>query len=265
MIAAHDHVPHSSGTGSLTAALLVTAALVAAVAYVWAAHRLHRRGDSWSRRRIASFVVGVLAVGGAAVAQLPGGEFTAHMAQHLVIGMLAPVLIVLARPVTLVLRVLPPCPFRRALLGVMHARWAVWLVSLPVVLLLESGGLWALYRTPLFAVAQERPWLHALVHGHVLVTGLLFTFAICQVDPVRRRHGLVPRAATLVAAGAAHAVLAKSLFAAGPPGTAFPTADLAAGAQLMYYGGDLTEIALALVLALQWYAVQGRLAVRASA
>ena len=44
----------------------------------------------------------------------------------------------------------------------------------------------------------------------------------------------------------------------GPPGTSFAAADLRAGAQLMYYGGDVVEVFLALVLAVQWYATTGR-------
>ncbi|WP_083751186.1 cytochrome c oxidase assembly protein [Kribbella sp. ALI-6-A] len=252
------HAAHSSGS----AAGLVPA-LAVAVAYVWAAQRLRRRGDSWSGWRTLSFVVGVLALG--AVLQLPDGEFTAHMTQHLVIGMLAPLLIVLARPFTLMLRVLPPSSSRRALLRVVHSRWSGWLISLPVVAVLEAGSLWALYRTPLFASTQQHPWLHALVHLHVLLTGLLFTFAICQLDPVRRRYGLLPRAATVVLTGAAHAVLAKSLYAEPPPGTTFTPADLAAGAKLMYYGGDVVEIALAVVLALQWYRAEGRALARTQA
>jgi putative membrane protein len=96
------------------------------------------------------------------------------------------------------------------------------------------------------------------VHVHLFAGGLLFTFALCQLDPVRHRYGLLPRAAVLVAAGTAHSVLAKVLYGTSPPGTAFPGHDLARGAELMYYGGDLVEIALAAVLAAQWYAAGGR-------
>lgn len=40
-----------------------------------------------------------------------------------------------------------------------------------------------------------------------------------------RRYGVALRGGTLVAAWAAHDVLAKSLYAAGPPGTAIQAAD----------------------------------------
>ncbi|MBC7272356.1 MAG: cytochrome c oxidase assembly protein, partial [Streptomyces sp.] len=79
---------------------------------------------------------------------------------------------------------------------------------------------------------------------------------------VRHRWSLAVRGPALLAVGAGHAVLAKSLYAAPPPGTAFTTIDLHTGAQLMYYGGDLVEISLAAVLAVQWYTTTGRAAAR---
>lgn len=78
------------------------------------------------------------------------------------------------------------------------------------------------------------------------------------MDPIRHRPGFAVRAGTLLAAAAAHAVLAKSLWATGPPGMAFTSADLHLASQLMYYGGDAVEIVLALLLASQWYRAQGR-------
>jgi putative membrane protein len=62
----------------------------------------------------------------------------------------------------------------------------------------------------------------------------------------------------LLAVGAAHGVLAKTLYALPPPGTDFTTADLHSGAQWMYYGGDVVEAALAVVLGLGWYTAGGR-------
>jgi putative membrane protein len=63
---------------------------------------------------------------------------------------------------------------------------------------------------------------------------------------------------SLIAAGAAHAVLAKTLYGEPHPGTACTVTDVARGAELMYYGGDLVEIAVAVVLAARWYAASGR-------
>nr|WP_306432506.1 cytochrome c oxidase assembly protein [Streptomyces sp. A1136] len=79
--------------------------------------------------------------------------------------------------------------------------------------------------------------------------------------PARPREPQVEpgwRGGALLAAGWAHTVLAKTLYVLPPPGTAFTSADLQGGAQLTYYGGDIAEIALATVLAAQWYTATDR-------
>ncbi|WP_329461733.1 cytochrome c oxidase assembly protein [Streptomyces sp. NBC_01431] len=252
--AAHVHGGAQPGGAALLAA---GGALSCGAVYLLASARLRRRGDRWPLLRDLSFGAGAVALVTAALASMPGAPFTAHMVQHLVTGMAAPLLLVLARPVTLALRSLPPGP-RRPLLAVVRSRPAGLLVLPPVAALLDAGGLWLLYRTPLFAIAHERPWLAALVHVHVFAAGLLFSAAVCALDPLRRRHGPALRGAALVAAGGAHAVLARTLYATGPPGTRFAAADLAGAAEWMYYGGDLVEIALAVAVAAQWYAAAGR-------
>ncbi|GAB2857147.1 cytochrome c oxidase assembly protein [Actinoallomurus bryophytorum] len=252
-----DHGGHSSGVPALGWVAAAIALVVVGV-YLVASVRLRRRGDGWSRWRDACCAAAGAALVVAALVPLPGGEFTAHMLRHLIIGMAAPLLLVLSRPLTLGLRALPPGPARHAVLAVAHSSAAAWLVFPPLAAAADVGGLWLLYRTRLFAVSHDRPGLQALVHVHVLVAGILFTAAVCQLDPVRRRHGLAVRAGTLVAACAAHAVLARTLWATAPPRTRLPAGDLHYGAMVMYYGGDLIEVALAAVVALRWYAAAGR-------
>lgn len=237
---------------------VAVAALLVAVAYALAAGRLRRRGDAWPWWRDVSFTAGSIAMAWAAVGRPPGGPFTGHMIQHLVLGMGAPLLLVVARPLTLALRALPPGRVRGSLTTLMHLSPARWLVFPPLAALLDVGGLWLLYRTGLFAAMAHHPLLHAVAHAHLLAAGLLFTFAVCQLDPVRHRWSVVVRGTTLLAAGAAHGGLAKTLHSLPPPGTDFTTADLHSGAQLMYYGGDAAGAALAVVLGVGWSATRGR-------
>ncbi|MDN3294342.1 cytochrome c oxidase assembly protein [Streptomyces ficellus] len=241
------------------AALAALVAVAAVALYLAAAARLRRRGDAWPRARDASFAAGGTLVAAAAMVPVPGpAPFTAHMVQHLLAAMAAPVALVVARPLTLTLRLLRPGGARRALLAVAHGRPARWLCCPPVAALLHTGGLWLLYRTPLMAAGHHHPVLRAALDAHVLAAGLLFAFCVCGLDPVRRPWSLAWRGGTLLAAGAAHAVLAKWLYAAPPPGLSFTAADLHTGAQVMYYGGDLADLGLAAVLAVQWYATTGR-------
>jgi putative membrane protein len=233
--------------------VLVFLALAAFGAYEVGAWRLRDRGDRWPPARDAVFGCGIAA---AIFPAAPG--FTGHVLQHVVAGMLAPLLLVLARPVTLLLRAAPAA--RRRLKPVLRSRVVAVLTCPPVAAVLDAGGLWLLYRTGLFAAAARDPVLHVLVHVHVFAAGLLFTASVCALEPVRHRYGLLPRAAALVGAAAAHAVLAKTLYLSAPPDTAF--ADRQEGAELMYYGGDVVELGLAVVVALTWYAARGRAAAR---
>ncbi|MER5833894.1 cytochrome c oxidase assembly protein [Streptomyces sp. NPDC002130] len=257
MTIAHVHPGPATGpgTGQL---LTVVAALLVAVAYLLAAGRLRRRGDAWPRWRDVSFTAGGVGTAWASGGTVPGGPFTGHMIQHLLLGMAAPLLFVVARPLTLALRALRPGRARRRLLVLARSRPVGRLVLPPLAALLDVGGLWLLYRTELFAAMRHQPFLHGVVHAHMLAAGLVFTFAVCQLDPVRRRWSVAVRGATLLAAGAAHAVLAKTLYALPPPGTDFTRADLYSGVRWMYYGGDLVDAALAVVLGVGWYAAGGR-------
>jgi putative membrane protein len=57
-----------------------------------------------------------------------------------------------------------------------------------------------------------------------------------------------------VLVAAAHEVIAKQVYADGLPALAV---DPRPGAQLMYYGADVVDLALAAVLLGQWYARRG--------
>ena len=249
---------HVHGTGGFAVAqlLAILAVLAGLGAYLVAAHRLRRNGIDWPRYRDGCAIVA--AIGLVAVsAPWAGGGFLAHMVRHVVVGMVSPLFLVVALPGTLTLRALRG-PRRRRVLAVLHSRPVSWLVVPPVTALLTVGSIFLLYRTPLLAASLAAPWLHDLVHVHLLMTGVLFTVAVCQLDPLRRRYSLPLRATTMVAAAAAHSVVAKGLYATPPPNTAFDTADLQAGAQLMYYSGDVVEIGMAIVLGVTWYAAGGR-------
>ena len=119
------------------------------------------------------------------------------------------------------------------------------------------GGLYLLYLTPLYDLTQQVPAAHALLLAHLLLAGCLYTWAIAGPDPAPRRPGMVTRLAVLVSAAGAHAYLAKLLYArAGEPaahGHHGGTAEAETAAQLMYYGGDVAEILLAVMLFAGWY------------
>ncbi|MGL5930856.1 MAG: cytochrome c oxidase assembly protein [Dermatophilaceae bacterium] len=235
------------------AAVVLAPALIAG--YAWASTR---SGRAWPRHRLGCWAVGVVVVVVAATgppAHRSEMDFRSHVAVHLLLGMAGPLLLVAARPVTVLLRALRPRA-GRAVTAVLRSPPVRVLTSPSVAAVLDVGGLWVLHTTGLYAATREHPVLHGLVHAHMLVAGCLFTAAILQVDPTPHPRSHVHRAAVLVSAMAAHAVLAKHLWASPPPGVG--TAEAQAGALTMYYGGDLVHVLLLVTLGASWYRSEQR-------
>jgi putative membrane protein len=238
-------------------ALLVIAGLVLTVYPVLAAvdPRL------WPRRRTLSWLAGgfCLLVGGLMSAGLvgvgSGGGYVHHMMAHLLIGMIAPLMLVLAAPVTLLLRALPVPAARR--LSRLLSSLPVRVVTEPAVAaLLNVGGLWLVYTTAIYPALHHAPVPHAAVHAHVFLTGYLFTVSMISVDPLPHRRGHLHRSLVLVTTLAAHDMLAKFLYARPPAGV--PEAEAQVGAMIMYYGGDLVELVIMVIICARWYRRAGR-------
>jgi putative membrane protein len=235
--------------------LLAVPFAVSLLAYLVAVYLSRHRGH-WPGYRSALWTAGVVAcVAGVAGPLAERGEssFPAHMWGHLVMGMLGPVALVLSAPFTLALRTLNVTWARRLARALASAPFRF--VSHPLTAAaLSLGGLWVLYSTPLFAAAQEYMAVHAFVHIHILITSYLLTNAIIGIDPNRHRMKPAYRAVVLVIFMAGHRVLAKHIFAHPPP--AVPVDQAQVGAMIMYYGGDILDILIILVLCFQWYSTR---------
>ncbi|MEH0938291.1 cytochrome c oxidase assembly protein [Micromonospora psammae] len=215
--------------------------------YLAAALRQRDHGG-WSHWRTASFGAGAALLAVAVV--VPGHDLVGHMWQHLLVGMVAPLGLVLGAPGTLALRTVRRRTGRAALRLLRHP--VARTLAHPVTgLLLTAGGLYLLHLTPLHRTVQSNPGLHALVLLHFLASGYLFCWAIAGPDPGPHRPGVPVRLVVLGLSVAAHATLAQLMYA-GLVDTAAPAEQLRAAATLMYYGGDLAELLLALALLATW-------------
>ncbi|SEP60016.1 cytochrome c oxidase assembly protein [Microlunatus flavus] len=249
---------HPAGTVDLLAVLGPVVGLVALAAYALAVVASRRRGRSWPLSRSLAWTAGCLTATAAVSGPLATAStmsWTAHMAGHLLLGMLGPLLLVLGGPVTLALRALPVTGARR-LSRVLRSRPLRVLTEPSVAAVLDVGGLWLLYATPLLALAHAHPGVGLLVHAHVLLAGHLFSAVMVGRDPLPHRRGTRHLLVVLVLALAAHDVLAKRLYAYGY--APMSMADLPQGAQLMYYGGDAVDLLLAVLVCLRWYRAGGR-------
>lgn len=247
-------MPEPGGHGGLdpTAALAVAVALSLAWAYLRTVRRDAGRRP-WPRTRTWCWLGGTLAVllGSAGpLATAAHTDFRAHAAAHVLVGMLGPLLLCLGAPVTLALRTLPVAVGRR-LTALLRRRPLRVLTEPSVVVLLNGGGLWLLYTTPLFRLAHDHAGVHLLVHVHLVLAGYLLAAVLVGPDPLPHRRSHLHRAVALVVVLAAHGVLAKLVYAAPPAGVDPATAQV--GAMVMYYGGDAVELVLAVLLCRSWF------------
>jgi putative membrane protein len=243
----------------------VVLTVLAAAGYGTALARLHRRGDRWPATRIASLLAGSVCVCAAVLPPVSSHDeyFPVHVGQHLLLGMAGPAFLALSAPVTLALRALPRRPHRAAL-RVLHSPPIRIVSSLPAAIILNLGGLYVLYFTGLYRAAENNNLIHAAVHLHMFLAGCLLSWALIGLDPIRRRPGVKARLVALVVAGAAHDTLAKLMYAHSLPVGGGSLASRHIGAELMYYGGTVIDIALAVVLMAQWYQASGRTLARAA-
>jgi putative membrane protein len=253
------HLPehgHAAGGGTpdwLPPALML---LVVSGVYLLLVRRARHRNPvlGWSRWRTGCFLGGILLLGVALlppVAPFAHEDFRGHMVQHLIIGMYAPLALVLAAPVTLLLRTLPASRGRR-LTAVLHSPPARVIAHPAIALALSTGGLAVLYFTPLYNAITADPAAHWLLHAHFLLSGCLFAHVIAGPDPAPARPGVRARLVYLGVAIAAHAVISQLMYGGFWADIHAPIDQVRGGAEIMYYGGDLAELLLAAASVATW-------------
>jgi putative copper resistance protein D len=172
-----------------------TAAIVFAVLYLAGVRRLRRRGDTWPTGRIIAWLCGcavLLFATSSGIGRYMPAMFSMHMAAHMLLSMLVPVLLVLGAPVTLALRALPaagradpPGP-REWLLAALHSRVSKFLTNPIVATVLFVAGFYGLYFGGIFDAAAGSHAAHLAMNLHFLLSGYLFYWVVIGVDPTPR-------------------------------------------------------------------------------
>ena len=252
-----DHATHHVGSSGFIAQLVLFNLLPAILLciYLFAA-RKERQTASWSNWRVTSFTVGILLIifsMSPAISEWAHSDLRGHMVQHLMLGMFAPLGLALGAPGTLLLRNVSS-PVARgivALLAVPPIRLVIHPITAAV---LDIGGMYVLYLTPLYAFSLTSPTMHVLLHIHFIVSGYLFTWSIAGPDPAPHRPGMYTRLVVVFLATAAHAILGKIMFAYSyPRGTMADISEIQTAAQWMYYGGDFAELLLIVAFFAAWF------------
>ena len=169
--------------------------VIAVALYLGGVRRMHARGDSWPVLRTIGWVLG-WAIFAWATCGAPGVYgavlFSVHMLMHMTVSMSAPILMVLAAPVTLALRTLTPRQDntlgpRELLLGLVHSRYLAVIGNPVVAAAIFFGSLVIFYFSPLFELALRTHTGHVLMTAHFLLAGYLFVWVLVGIDPGPKR------------------------------------------------------------------------------
>jgi len=216
----------------------------------------------WPAARSAAFLTGCGALGVSAFTS--SSSFTGHMVEHVLIGMVAPVLFVLGAPITLALQAFRPSS-ARSLRRLLHSPGARALTHPLIAWGIFGVTLVVLVFSPVLEWSVHHDAVHALVHVHFLLAGYLFVATMLVIDPVP--HPL-PHGARLFAVLLAipfHAIVGMALATASQPlfPSLYPTlSDQRAAAALLWASGELFTVVLAGLVARQWWLADARAAAR---
>jgi putative copper resistance protein D len=189
--------------------LFGTLAILMAAGYLMGLRRLARRGERWPPGRTAAWLAGclvILVATSSGIGRYEAAMFSIHMASHMLLSMVAPLLLVLGGPGTLALRSLraagqgePAGP--REWVRTLGASPAVRSLTHPLTaLVVFCGSPFLLYFSGLFDLAARFHWAHLGIDGYFLVVGYLFAWPVLGADPLPRPLPNLVKLGMLVAA-----------------------------------------------------------------
>ncbi|MDL5158111.1 cytochrome c oxidase assembly protein [Actinomycetospora termitidis] len=208
------------------------AALAVVLVVVYA--RWLRRVEGWPLGRSVSWFAGcalLVVATSSGIGRYADALYSVHVAEHMLISIVVPVLLVLGAPITLARRALPDegdtqrsgagpsgTDARDRLEAALDAPLLRLLTHPAVAAVVMVGSPFAFYLTPLFSLLQPLGWLMPAISLWFLTAGVLFFWVIIGVDPVPGRElPHVARLAVLIASMPFHALFGAILLAADTP------------------------------------------------
>ena len=203
--------------------LMIGLLILAVALYIKGVLVLTRRGDKWPVGRTIAFALGISAIDFATSGGLgvyARFAFSNHMLAHMVLGMIAPIGIVLGAPITLALRTLPAGRnkdergIRGSFISLLHSKFGKLSANPIVALAIFDGSLFLLYFTPLFSNLMVGHSGHFFMNIHFILAGFLFFQAIIGIDPMPVRIPHIVKIVILFAAMSIHAFFSIALMSA---------------------------------------------------
>jgi putative copper resistance protein D len=221
-----------------------------------------RAGSRWPLRRTLSFLGGLAMVGFAtngSIAVYDQVLFTAHMAGHLALVMVAPALLVGGHPLTLVLAASPPGR-RDRLTRLVQGRVLALLTAPPVALAAYTAVIVGSHLTGLMDVIMRNTWAGQVEHLVYVLVGMQFFVLVIGHEPIRWQLATPARWLLLAVAmavdtftgvvllqgtHAVHMVADSSL-------SVDPLSDTRTGGAIMWFVGDAIMVAVMIGLVIGW-------------
>ena len=243
--------------------LAALAAYAGAVASVNEAHP----GNRWPRARVASFALGLVAVGAALLSPIDtysDALLSVHMVQHLLLVAVAPPLLAASGIGTLALRAASRATRDRYLLPFLHSR-LVSVLTFPIIgWLAFPAVMWGSHLTGLYNLALVDPAIHAIEHLLYFGAASLFWWPLLSPDPLRWRLHPAARVLAILTQMPAMSFLAITIIGATSPlypaylgrSTAFGIDTLSEqklAGSLMWLTGDFALIAAGAAALVGWF------------
>ena len=250
--------------------------------YLLGVARLVRRGDKWSILRTATWMLGVVAgvfITNTEISRYALVSMSAHMTQHMVLGMLVPILLVLGAPITLALRALRPTKLdlvgpREGILLVLQSYYSKLITHPLVALTWYSGSIFVVYFSSLMTFLMSSHLGHVLMHIHFVLAGYLFFWLVIGTDFQPRNIGYPFKLLLVFVSMVIHAVFglilmqSTSLVGGGwfgkvaPVWLTDPIADQQLAGSIAWSFGELPMLLVFLALGIQWAKADKQQAVR---
>ncbi len=245
-------------------AVALTLIVLAAAAYLTATALVPLRTPSqrWPPIRTVAFLAGLAVCGYAtcgAIGVYDQVLFSAHMAGHLALVMLAPALLVAGHPLTLLLAASPER--RRARIARIAAGRVMSLLTAPPVALASYAVvIVGSHLTGLMDVVMRNTWAGQLEHLVYLLAGVQFFCLVVGNEPIRWQLGAPARWLLLAVAMAVDTFTGVVLLQgtrpvamlSDPDLSVNPLSDTRTGGAIMWFAGDAIMAAVMIVIAIGW-------------
>jgi cytochrome c oxidase assembly factor CtaG len=243
-------------------ALAVAVVVLIAAAYLTAVALVPVRGGArWPVRHTLLFLAGLavcLFATNGSIAVYDQVLFTAHMAGHLALVMLAPALLVAGRPLTLALAAAPPDASAR-MARIACGRVVSLLTAPPVALASYTAVIVGSHLTGVMDTVMRNTWAGQVEHVVYVLVGCQFFVLVVGREPIRwqlsapARFGLLAIAMAVDTFTGIVLMQGSHTVALAPAGFAVDAlSDTHTGGAIMWFGGDAIMAVVMVLLVIEW-------------